>query len=71
MLEEEELAAIPLLVFANKQDLVSSAPASELAESLNLPSIRDRMWQVQACSATTAEGLQVGVGLDPASAGTC
>lgn len=59
MLEEEKLAAVPLLIFANKQDLMTATPASELAESLNLHTIRDRMWQVQACSAVTAEGVQV------------
>lgn len=59
MLDEEKLAAVPLLVFANKQDLMTATPASELAESLHLHTIRDRMWQVQACSAATAEGLQV------------
>lgn len=59
LLEEEKLAAVPLLIFANKQDLMTATPASELAESLNLHTIRDRMWQVQACSALTAEGVQV------------
>uniref|UniRef100_A0A3B5R371 ADP-ribosylation factor-like protein 3 n=1 Tax=Xiphophorus maculatus TaxID=8083 RepID=A0A3B5R371_XIPMA len=61
LLEEEKLAAVPLLVFANKQDLMTASPASELAESLNLHTIRDRMWQVQACSALTAEGVQDGM----------
>ncbi len=59
LLEEEKLAAVPLLIFANKQDLMTATPASELAESLHLHTIRDRMWQVQACSAVTAEGVQV------------
>uniref|UniRef100_A0A672ZHI5 ADP-ribosylation factor-like protein 3 n=1 Tax=Sphaeramia orbicularis TaxID=375764 RepID=A0A672ZHI5_9TELE len=59
LLEEEKLAAVPLLIFANKQDLTTASSASELAESLNLHTIRDRMWQVQACSALTAEGVQV------------
>lgn len=59
MLEEEKLAAVPLLIFANKQDLMTATPASELAEGLHLHTIRDRMWQVQACSGLTAEGLQV------------
>ncbi|XP_029372349.1 ADP-ribosylation factor-like protein 3 isoform X1 [Echeneis naucrates] len=59
LLEEEKLAAVPLLIFANKQDLMTATPASELAESLHLHTIRDRMWQVQACSALTAEGVQV------------
>ncbi|XP_035996068.1 ADP-ribosylation factor-like protein 3 isoform X3 [Fundulus heteroclitus] len=61
LLEEEKLAAVPLLVFANKQDLMTASPASELAESLHLHTIRDRMWQVQACSAVTAEGVQDGM----------
>ncbi|XP_074546256.1 ADP-ribosylation factor-like protein 3 isoform X1 [Halichoeres trimaculatus] len=61
LLEEETLAGVPLLIFANKQDLMTATPASELAESLNLHTIRDRMWQVQACSAITAEGVQDGM----------
>uniref|UniRef100_A0A665WAB9 ADP-ribosylation factor-like protein 3 n=1 Tax=Echeneis naucrates TaxID=173247 RepID=A0A665WAB9_ECHNA len=61
LLEEEKLAAVPLLIFANKQDLMTATPASELAESLHLHTIRDRMWQVQACSALTAEGVQDGM----------
>ncbi|XP_035465145.1 ADP-ribosylation factor-like protein 3 isoform X2 [Scophthalmus maximus] len=61
LLEEEKLAAVPLLIFANKQDLMTASPASELAESLSLHTIRDRMWQVQACSAVTAEGVQDGM----------
>lgn len=53
------LVSVPLLIFANKQDLMTAIPASEMAESLSLHTIRDRMWQVQACSAISAEGLQV------------
>jgi len=51
--------AVPVLVFANKQDLVNAAPASDIAEGLNLHSIRDRVWQIQACSAHTGEGVRV------------
>ena len=51
---------MPLLLFANKQDLISAAPASEIAEGLNLHTIRDRIWQIQACSAMTNEGIEVG-----------
>lgn len=60
------LASVPLLIFANKQDLTTAAPASELAEILDLNTIRDRMWEVQACSAVTAEGLQVQTAQQPA-----
>ncbi|KAG0445720.1 hypothetical protein HPB47_016295 [Ixodes persulcatus] len=59
LLTEDKLFGVPLLVFANKQDLFNSAPAGELAEGLNLPAIRDRAWQIQACSALSGEGLKV------------
>jgi ADP-ribosylation factor-like protein 3 len=61
LLEEEKLADAPCLVFANKQDLLSAQPAKEIAESLNLHTIRDRPWQIQACSAKSGEGLQEGM----------
>ncbi|KAG8197931.1 hypothetical protein JTE90_020309 [Oedothorax gibbosus] len=61
LLAEEKLAGVPLLVFANKQDLLNAAPASELADGLNLPAIRDRSWQIQACSALTGEALKEGL----------
>ena len=59
MLDEEKLMGVPVLIFANKQDLVNAAPASDIAEGLNLHSIRDRQWQIQACSAYTGEGIRV------------
>ncbi|KAM9307106.1 ADP-ribosylation factor-like protein 3 [Pholidichthys leucotaenia] len=61
LLEEERLAGVPMLIFANKQDLMTAASVSELAESLHMHTIRDRMWQVQACSSLTAEGVQDGM----------
>lgn len=61
LLDEEKLSGVPVLIFANKQDLLTAAPASEIAEGLNLHTIRDRMWQIQSCSALTAEGIQVSV----------
>uniref|UniRef100_A0A8C2TEI2 ADP-ribosylation factor-like protein 3 n=1 Tax=Coturnix japonica TaxID=93934 RepID=A0A8C2TEI2_COTJA len=59
--EEESLLGVPLLVFANKQDLVTAAPAAEIAEGLNLHMYRDREWQIQACSALSGEGVQDGM----------
>ncbi|KAH7980028.1 hypothetical protein HPB49_012619 [Dermacentor silvarum] len=58
LLSEDKLLGVPLLVLANKQDLVHSAPAAELADGLNLPAVRDRPWQIQACSALSGEGLK-------------
>jgi ADP-ribosylation factor-like protein 3 len=73
LLEEEKLSGVPLLIFANKQDLLSALSASELTDGLNLHAIRDRFsstrvyffitmirqWVIIPCSAKTGDGLQV------------
>ena len=61
LLSEELLAAVPLLVFANKQDLEMALDAPEVMEHLDLSSITDRTWNIQACSAVTKEGLNEGM----------
>ncbi|XP_075573804.1 ADP-ribosylation factor-like protein 3 isoform X1 [Pelecanus crispus] len=63
LLDEEKLSGVPVLIFANKQDLLTAAPASEIAEGLNLHTIRDRVWQIQSCSALSGEGVQALLGL--------
>lgn len=59
--DEEKLVGVPLLVFANKQDLLSALSAADISVGLNLPEIKDRAWQIQACSAKTGEGLAEGM----------
>lgn len=61
LLLEDKLASIPLLIFANKQDLLQALPANEISEVLSLHNIRDRTWTIQACSAKVGEGLQEGM----------
>ncbi|CAJ0575503.1 unnamed protein product, partial [Mesorhabditis spiculigera] len=61
LLEEDKLAHVPLLIYANKQDLVHAARASEIASGLQLLAIRDRDWQIQPCSAVTNEGVKDGL----------
>ena len=61
LLEEDKLAGIPLLIFANKQDLLNALPSNDISKGLNLHTIRDRTWVIQACSAKTGEGLQEGM----------
>ena len=46
LLEEDQMNGVPLLVLANKQDLVNALSAKDVAEGLNLFSIRDRPWQI-------------------------
>merc|ERR1712151_1489982 len=41
LLGEDKLGGIPLLVFANKQDLLQATPADEISKTLNLEGIGD------------------------------
>lgn len=43
------------------QDLVGALAADEIASTLDLTSIRDRPWQIQACSAKQGTGLKEGM----------
>merc|ERR1712154_205605 len=62
LLAEDKLASIPLLVFANKQDLLQAMSADEIAEMLDLAaSVVGRTLTIQACSAKTGEGLHEGM----------
>ncbi|KAI8896187.1 ADP-ribosylation factor family-domain-containing protein [Globomyces pollinis-pini] len=61
LLAESKLGKVPLLVYANKQDLVTALPGDEIAVGLNLNSIRDRAWQIQACSAKDGDGIAEGM----------
>ncbi|CAG0919800.1 unnamed protein product [Notodromas monacha] len=58
LLVEEKLERVPLLIYANKQDLLTAAPGAEIAQGLGLHNLRDRIWQIQACSAIKAEGIK-------------
>ena len=50
-----------LLVFANKQDLPHAMSAPELTEKLGLQKLTGRQWYIQACCATTGDGLYEGL----------
>ena len=52
---------VPVLVFANKQDLATAKDPQVVAESLELNDFRDRRWHIQGCSAKTGSGLEEGV----------
>jgi ADP-ribosylation factor-like protein 3 len=62
LLEEEKLAGIPLLILANKQDLINAMTAEELTDVLMLNNIRDRVWSIQGCSAKANKGLSEAMG---------
>jgi ADP-ribosylation factor-like protein 3 len=61
LLAEEKLTGVPLLIYANKQDLDYASSAADIAEGLMLHTIKDRAWQIQPCSATSGEGVKDGM----------
>jgi hypothetical protein len=53
----QDLRKAKVLVFANKQDLKDRAmSSSEISQQLNLTSIKDHGWHIQACCALSGEG---------------
>ncbi|XP_028833515.1 ADP-ribosylation factor-like protein 14 [Denticeps clupeoides] len=61
VLRHEHLRGLPVLVFANKQDVTGALTATELTETFKLRKIcSERDWFVQPCSAVTGAGLEEG-----------
>lgn len=61
MLVHEDLKKAALLVYANKQDLPGAMSAAEISKLLNLTSVKDHRWTIQACCALSGEGLYPGL----------
>lgn len=52
---------IPILIFANKQDLATAKSPEIIAQSMNMIEYKQRAWQIQPCSAATGAGLTEGM----------
>eukprot|EP00929_Paragymnodinium_shiwhaense_P083217 TRINITY_DN4425_c0_g1_i1.p1 TRINITY_DN4425_c0_g1~~TRINITY_DN4425_c0_g1_i1.p1 ORF type:complete len:245 (+),score=61.75 TRINITY_DN4425_c0_g1_i1:78-812(+) len=61
LLQEAELQGLPLLVYANKQDLRGALSANEVADKLGLHALRDRRWHITASIITTGTGVYEGL----------
>jgi ADP-ribosylation factor-like protein 3 len=61
LLAHPHLAKVPVLIFANKQDLASALKPDQITVALSLHQIRDHAWQIQGCSALKAQGLDDGL----------
>lgn len=57
----EAVPGVPVLVFANKQDLATAKAPGGIAMALQLDEFRDRKWHIQGCSAKHHEGLEEGI----------
>jgi len=64
LLQDETLGNIPVLIFANKQDIGEALSPEEIEASLAQSSgfLAGRYHTYQACSAVTGEGLEDGMG---------
>lgn len=60
LLAQEKLQGVPLIVFANKQDLLNALSLEDIRDALHLKNINGRKWTIQACSSKTGEGLEEG-----------
>jgi len=61
MCAEDELRSLPLLVFANKQDLPNAMTVVEVSEALGLREGMGRLYHVQPSIAPGSEGLEEGL----------
>eukprot|EP00929_Paragymnodinium_shiwhaense_P083219 TRINITY_DN4425_c0_g1_i4.p1 TRINITY_DN4425_c0_g1~~TRINITY_DN4425_c0_g1_i4.p1 ORF type:complete len:245 (+),score=37.60 TRINITY_DN4425_c0_g1_i4:527-1261(+) len=61
LLQEPELQGIPLLVYANKQDLPGALSADEVADKLGLHALRGRRWHITASIVPTGTGVYEGL----------
>ena len=57
----EELLKIPLLVFANKNDLPEAANQEDIIYALGLNELKDRPWFLKECCAITTKGVTDGL----------
>lgn len=61
ILKVECLEGLPLLIFANKQNLPNAMTKEEIEQLFELESLNNRQWFVQPSIATTGEGLFEGL----------
>ena len=57
ILDSPEMAGVPVVVLANKQDLPRAESSDKIAEHLGLLQNRDHPWYVQAACARNGEGI--------------
>ncbi|OQD68925.1 hypothetical protein PENPOL_c002G08433 [Penicillium polonicum] len=56
-----ELRDVPLLVFANKEDLEGAKSPVEISEALNLGELGHRRWNIAPCSVIDGVGISGGM----------
>ncbi|XP_008056516.1 ADP-ribosylation factor-like protein 11 [Carlito syrichta] len=57
VLNDPNMASVPFLVLANKQEAPDALALPEIQSRLGLEGFPDRCWEIRACSALTGQGL--------------
>jgi len=57
LLSEAELSNVLVLIFANKQDLPTALPISEIEQQLGLAKLSKRKWHLQPTCGPRGDGL--------------
>ncbi|KAL9650553.1 hypothetical protein ABK040_004771 [Willaertia magna] len=60
LMKEIKDRPIPILFFANKQDLANSLTANEVSEALKLHELKNRSWTILPSDALKGEGIEDG-----------
>ncbi|KAJ5066665.1 adp-ribosylation factor f-related [Anaeramoeba ignava] len=60
LLSHEESKNLPVLIFANKQELPTACKPKEIVEKLSLRTLTSHHWIVKPCSAIKGEGIKEG-----------
>ncbi|XP_007251389.3 ADP-ribosylation factor-like protein 11 [Astyanax mexicanus] len=58
VLKDPHMTDVPLLVLANKSDRPDAMTVNEVSKELDMESYKDRIWEIQACSALKGLGVQ-------------
>ena len=61
ILESDDMKGVPVVVFANKQDLPSALPPSEVGNKLGMHRMHNRQWYVQGTCALNGDGIYEGM----------
>ncbi|CAM9457320.1 unnamed protein product [Discosporangium mesarthrocarpum] len=59
--EQGELHGVPLMMFANKQDLPEAIPASDISVQFDVQTITKVAFRLQPCSGLTCDGITEGI----------
>ena len=57
ILDSDEMAGVPLVILANKQDLPQATSPADLSVKLGIDKVRNRKWHIQGTSALSGEGV--------------